>query len=110
MVHYVDLRTSQPVWNLNAHTSSVGGLALSSFCQDFLVTGSQDESCKVWDIKDNKPDLVMEKEMKIGHIYAITACPDSPYVFAAGGANPDNHLYVWDAREHQEGKSSLRNY
>lgn len=103
MVHYVDIRQSKPVWNLNAHTSSVGGLALSSFCKDFMVTGSQDEKAKVWDIKDSTPTLVVEKQMNIGHIYALTACPDSPYVFAAGGAKPDNHLYIWDARDSQEG-------
>jgi len=54
---------------------------------------------KVWDIKNNCPALVAEKEMNIGHIYAISACQDSPYVFAAGGASPNNHLYVWDARD-----------
>lgn len=103
MVHYVDLRQNKPVWNLNAHTSSVGGLALSSYCRDFLVTGSQDEKAKVWDIKDDTPTLVIENDLKIGHIYAITPCPESPYVFAAGGSNADNHLYVWDARENEEG-------
>ncbi|CAL8115492.1 unnamed protein product [Orchesella dallaii] len=99
MVHYVDIRATKPIWNLNAHTSAVGGLALSSYCKDMLVTGSQDETAKVWDLKDDSPSLVTEKQMQIGHIYAISACPDSPYVFAAGGANPNNHLYVWDARE-----------
>ncbi|ODM88554.1 Periodic tryptophan protein 1 [Orchesella cincta] len=99
MVHHVDVRATKPIWNLNAHTSAVGGLALSSYCKDMLVTGSQDETAKVWDLKDNAPALVTEKKLNIGHIYAISSCPDSPYVFAAGGANPDNHLYVWDIRE-----------
>lgn len=67
------------------------------------MTGSMDESVKVWDLKDGKPALVTEKKMAIGQIYALSACPDVPYVFCAGGSKKDNHLYVWDSRENDSG-------
>ncbi|CAL8115486.1 unnamed protein product [Orchesella dallaii] len=97
MVHYVDIRATNSIWNLNAHTSAVGGLALSSYCKDMLVTGSQDETAKVWDLKDDSPSLL--SEFRIGKIHVISACPDSPYVFATGGANPENPCYVFDVRD-----------
>ena len=103
MVHYVDIRNPKPVWNLKAHDKEVTGIALSSHCPDLLVTGSMDETVKVWDLKDQKPQHVANKNMNIGTIYALDSCMDVPYVFCAGGSKKDNNLYLWDIRESATG-------
>ena len=57
----------------------------------------------VWDIKDSAPELVHGKNVNVGSIYALSACPDVPYVFCAGGKNKDNQMYLWDSRESEQG-------
>jgi WD40 repeat protein len=99
MIHYVDIRNPKPVWNLKAHDKEVTGIALSSHCPDLLITGSMDETVKVWDLKDDKPHFVANKVMNIGSIYSLASCPDVPYVFCAGGSKKDNSMYLWDVRE-----------
>lgn len=71
------------------------------------MTGSMDESVKVWDLADGTPTFVSQKNMSIGQIYTLVACPDVPYVFCGGGSKKDNHLYVWDSRENEAGKKLL---
>jgi len=98
-LHYVDIRSSIPMWNLNAHEKEVTGFAQSSACEDMLVTVSMDETVKVWDLKDHDPQLVTRRELNIGEIYTIDSCPDVPYVFCIGGKHKTTPMYLWDSRE-----------
>jgi len=96
----VDLRNdSKPVWTLSAHNDAVTGLALSSQCPGCLVTTSQDQMLKVWDIADESPVFVAEQEMKLGLLHDVARCPDAPFVMVMGGDKRDNNLKVWDVRE-----------
>jgi WD40 repeat protein len=70
------------------------------------MTGSMDEVVKVWDLEGGKPTFVSEKNMGIGTIYTLAACPDIPYVFCAGGSRKDNYLYLWDSRESDPGQQT----
>lgn len=74
------------------------------FSRDLLITGSMDETVKVWDLKDGTPSFVSQKNMAIGQVYVLGSCPDVPYVFCGGGSKKDSHLYVWDSRENEQGK------
>jgi len=100
----VDARKAGAFWSIQAHEKEATGLCLSSYCADLMVTASVDETVKVWDIKDKEPKLVTVKNLNIGPIYTLTACPDVPYVFCAGGSKKDNHMYLWDTRENEQGK------
>ncbi|XP_064628695.1 periodic tryptophan protein 1 homolog [Lineus longissimus] len=97
-VYLLDVRTDKTVFTLSAHTGAVTGLCLSSQVPNLLVTGSADKLVKVWDIQDNKPEMVMEKNFKLGGIQCISCCPDAPYAFAAGC---EKDVKVWDIRENK---------
>jgi len=98
-VFYIDARNDKPVWQLNAHTGSCTGLALSSQCPGCLITSSQDKTFKVWDIQSGTPNFVVEHDFKLGSIYAATACPDAPFAFCIGGDNRSDNFKVWDIRQ-----------
>jgi len=89
----------QPLWTLNAHSEGINGMVLSSQCPDCLVTGSSDKTMKVWDIADNKPTCVQERNMKLGMIHCMAGCPDAPFVTVMGGDKSSDNLKVLDIRE-----------
>jgi len=96
----VDLRTDKkPVWTLSAHSEAVTGLALSSQCPGCLLTSSQDRMLKVWDISDQAPHFVAERDMKLGLLHDLGSCPDAPFVVCVGGDKKDDNFKVWDIRE-----------
>ena len=96
----VDLRTDKlPVWTLSAHSEAVTGLSLSSQCPGCLVTSSQDRLLKVWDISGPAPSFVTERDMRLGLLHDLAACPDAPFVVCVGGDKKDDNFKVWDIRE-----------
>ena len=96
----VDLRTDKkPLWTLSAHSEAVTGLSLSSQCPGCLVTSSQDKIVKVWDISDDSPSFVYERDVKLGQLHDLAACPDAPFVVCVGGDKRDDNMKVWDIRE-----------
>merc|ERR1711994_910161 len=54
---------------------------------------------KVWDISDNKPNCVQERNMKLGMIHCMAGCPDAPFVTVMGGDKSSDNLKVLDIRE-----------
>lgn len=92
-----DVRTDAPVYTLKAHDDAIPGLALSSQVPGCLVTASADETVKVWDIQENKPSLVVSKNVQVGRILNASCCPDSPFVFCFGGEKQG--LRVFDITE-----------
>ncbi|XP_072015618.1 periodic tryptophan protein 1 homolog [Amphiura filiformis] len=81
-----DVRSaSDPVFRLKAHDDAITGLSLSSQVSGCLVTGSADNTYKVWDIQDNKPSLVVSKDPKMKAIHCVHGNPDSAFVMAMGG-------------------------
>ncbi|XP_021362950.1 periodic tryptophan protein 1 homolog [Mizuhopecten yessoensis] len=94
-VYYLDSRTDKPLYTLSAHNKAVTGLALSSSVRGLLSTVSADQTLKVWDVVDNKPSLILEKNLKLNELHCLGACPEAPFVFAVGG---EKELRVWDIR------------
>ncbi|XP_071941448.1 periodic tryptophan protein 1 homolog [Antedon mediterranea] len=86
-VYSLDVRLDKPLFTLQAHEKAVTGLALSTEPQHCLTTVSADHYVKVWDITDNKPALVISKDMKMNIINCIGSNPNSPTVLALGGEN-----------------------
>ena len=48
---------------------------------------------KLWDVSD-KPSLVASQELNIGALFAASFCPESPSLYACGGAKGE--ITVWD--------------
>ena len=89
-LHYLDRRMDDKVvFTLNAHSDSVTSVCFGTDPEltGLMMTSSADKLVKVWDISDNAPKKVMEKDMKLGTLYCAEACPDSStgLVFAVGG-------------------------
>jgi len=100
VVQMFDARVDdKPLWTLNAHSDGINGMSLSSQCPDCLVTGSSDKTIKVWDIADNKPTCIQERNMKLGMIHCLAGCPDAPFVTVMGGDKSSDNLKVLDIRE-----------
>ena len=99
----------KPLWTLNAHNEGVNGMALSTQCPDCLVTASSDKTMKIWDISENHPTCVQERNLKLGTLHCLDGCPDAPFVMVVGGDKPDNNLKVLDIRESAAVRSRFGN-
>lgn len=64
-VNMIDIRMSEPVVKLAAHEEAVNAIAMSSSVPGLFVTGSDDQSVKIWDVKTDAIDLVYEKTLKL---------------------------------------------
>ena len=103
-VHLVDARQDgKHLWTLSAHSEGINGMSMSSQCPGLLFTGSSDKTVKVWDIQNNQPGCLMEKDLKVGMVHSVHNCPDAPFVFAVGGDNPSHNMHVMDVRESAAG-------
>ncbi|XP_033101650.1 periodic tryptophan protein 1 homolog isoform X2 [Anneissia japonica] len=86
-VYNLDVRLEKPVFTLKAHEKAVTGLALTSETHNCLTTVSADHFVKIWDITDDKPSLIISKDMKMGIMNCLGNNPDAPTVLAMGGEN-----------------------
>jgi len=106
IVAYFDVRTDTPVFKVHAHDQEVTGISLSKAVPGCLTTVSADEMLKVWSYKDNKPVCVLSRNMKMGGINFVTACPDLPLTFAMGGQK--DGLRMLDLLETSQGKEHFQ--
>jgi WD40 repeat protein len=87
------LEESQPPRVLEGHSDWVGAVAVTPDGR-YAVSGSYDNTLRVWDLKENQPPRVLE-----GHsagIQAVALAPDGRY--AVSGSS-DNSLRVWDLHD-----------
>nr|ACO13022.1 Periodic tryptophan protein 1 homolog [Lepeophtheirus salmonis] len=99
-IQMIDVRKDDaPIWTLHAHSDCINGISLSTQCPDCLVTVSSDKTLKVWDIPDNKPTCIHERNMKLGQLHCLDNCPDAPFLMAIGGDKNSNNFKVFDIRE-----------
>eukprot|EP00092_Neocalanus_flemingeri_P038984 GFUD01042438.1.p1 GENE.GFUD01042438.1~~GFUD01042438.1.p1 ORF type:complete len:552 (+),score=182.11 GFUD01042438.1:59-1714(+) len=114
-VQYIDVRKdSGPVWTLSAHTQAVTGLSMSTQCPGCITTVSQDKVLKVWDISGESPQFVCERDVKLGQLQTVVACPDAPFVVCMGGDKSSDNMKVLDIRDSAQvrsrfGKRQLQN-
>lgn len=97
-IYGFDARLNQSVFTLSAHTKAVTGMALSTHCPGCLITASADKSLKVWDVQDQKPVFVFEKDLKTGSVLALASSPDDPFLLAVGGDNRSQSFRVVDLK------------
>ena len=59
---------------------------------------------QVWDIAEDAPKCVQEREMKLGRLHCAEGCPDAPFVVCMGGDKNSDNLKVLDVRESADGE------
>jgi len=106
VVAYFDVRTDTPVFKVHAHDQEVSGIALSKNVPGCLTTVSADESFKVWSYKDGQPKCVLSRDMKMGGLNFVSACPDSGFTFAMGGTK--DGLRMLNLLETSQGKEHFQ--
>lgn len=85
MVHYIDRRNEQTLWQKEVHEKEVTGLILSENVEGMLCTASSDGYLKVWDYDQNGVNQIYSKHLKMGVIQAIQECPENSFIIGVGG-------------------------
>ena len=80
----IDIRTEQPLGTIKAHEGSLCGISVSSKVPNMIVTASEDEVVKVWDMNASTAssesedqslfELVFEKTLKIVSQLQLDSC------------------------------------
>ncbi|KAJ2617073.1 rRNA-processing protein [Coemansia sp. RSA 1365] len=97
---YFDIRAAEqgkgaaPIYTLAAHDEAVSAMDQHPTVSGILVTGSADETVKVWDVRDNKPSMVVSRNPDVGGVFATKFCPDEPMLLAIGGSSGETR--IWD--------------
>ena len=81
---------------LQAHDGPVSAFDINPVVPGFLATGSEDKTIKLWSVQDNKPGLVVSRNMEVGRIFAAYFAPDSEVAFRLSVAGSRGQLQVWD--------------
>lgn len=102
-VHYYDARIvpqtegfSKPVWTLQAHDGAVSAFDINPTVPEFIVTGSDDKKVKLWNVSDNKPNMVVSRNLEVGRVFAAQFGPDAEVAFRLSVAGSEGALQVWD--------------
>ncbi|KAI9473342.1 rRNA-processing protein [Coemansia sp. RSA 1821] len=109
-VRYFDIRNANngkggaPVFTLTAHDEAVSAMQQHPNIAGVLVTGSADETVKVWDIRD-KPSMVLSRNPDVGSVFAAQFCPDEPMLLAVAGSNGESR--VWDLATNAQVRSTF---
>lgn len=102
-VQYFDCRkshsgegVSKPLWTLQAHDGAVSTLDINLTIPGFLATGSDDRQVKLWNVKDNKPSMVISRNPGVGRVFSARFAPDSEVSFRLAVAGSKGAVQVWD--------------
>ncbi|KAJ4522928.1 rRNA-processing protein [Exophiala dermatitidis] len=103
-VHYFDARVvptshdtpSKPVWTLQAHDGAVSAFDINPTVPGLLATGSDDKKVKLWNVEDNKPSMVVSRNLDVGRVFSVQFAPDPEVAFRLAVAGSKGQLQVWD--------------
>lgn len=104
-VHYFDSRSppapnssgpSKPIWTLQAHDGAVAAFDVNPLIPGYLVTGSDDKKVKLWNVQDNKPSMVVARNLEVGRVFSATFAPDDDVAFRVCVAGSKGQVQVWD--------------
>ena len=103
IVYYYDSRNAPssngkatPVWTLQAHDRAVSSFDINPVVPDFLVTGSEDKMVKLWNVADNKPAMVVSRNLEVGRVFAAQFAPDPEVGFTLSVAGSKGRVQIWD--------------
>ncbi|KAK5077916.1 rRNA-processing protein [Lithohypha guttulata] len=104
-VHYFNSRTppapnapgiSKPVFTLQAHDSAVTAFDINPLVSGFLATASEDKTVKLWNVVDNKPSMVVSRNLDVGRVFSAQFAPDNEVAFRLCIAGSKGNVQVWD--------------
>ncbi|EWC48079.1 hypothetical protein DRE_02658 [Drechslerella stenobrocha 248] len=89
---------TKPVWTLQAHSrgSSITSFDVNPVIPGFIATGSTDKTVKLWNVADNKPSMVVTRELDVGKIFSVAFAPDRQVGFRLAVAGSQGTVKVWD--------------
>ncbi|KAI7824490.1 WD40-repeat-containing domain protein [Kickxella alabastrina] len=99
-VRYFDIRNvkggkgAAPIYTLVAHDEAVSAMDQHPTVPGLLVTGSADETVKVWDVRENRPTMVISRNLDVGNVFAASFCPDETMLMAVAGSKGETR--IWD--------------
>ncbi|KAF7504370.1 hypothetical protein GJ744_002427 [Endocarpon pusillum] len=102
-VYYFDARVvpsedgiPKPVWILQAHDGAVSTLDINPTIPDFLATGSDDKQVKLWNVQNNKPSMVVSRNLEVGRVFSARFAPDQEVSFRLAVAGSKGAVQIWD--------------
>jgi WD40 repeat protein len=103
-----DVSTRRAVRTLTGHEGRVLRLAFSPDGR-LLASGSEDNTVKVWDMRDAPTDRPLCTCRHSGRVHGLVFSPNGRYLASTG---EDNAVKVWETEKLLEGKTALplRNY
>ena len=54
---------------------------------NYLATASGDKTVKLWDVADNKPNMLHSFPSPLGKLFSCSFCMDDPFLLALGGVS-----------------------
>ncbi|OAX79126.1 hypothetical protein ACJ72_06556 [Emergomyces africanus] len=87
---------TKAVWMLQAHDSSVSSFDINPTIPGFLVTGSTDKQVKLWNVQDNKPNMVVSRKLEVGKVFSTKFAPDQEVSFRLAVAGSKGLVQIWD--------------
>ncbi|OJD17495.1 hypothetical protein AJ78_02416 [Emergomyces pasteurianus Ep9510] len=103
MVYCHDIRqasanpeNTKAVWMLQAHDSSVSSFDINPTIPGFIVTGSTDKQVKLWNVQDNKPNMVVSRKLEVGKVFSTKFAPDQEVSFRLAVAGSKGTVQIWD--------------
>ena len=104
-VHYFDSRkppkagsegVGKPVFTLQAHDSAVTAFDVNPLIPGYLATASEDRKVKLWNVVDNKPAMVVSRNLEVGRVFSAQFAPDQEVAFRLCVAGSKGTVQVWD--------------
>ncbi|KAF2674483.1 WD40 repeat-like protein [Microthyrium microscopicum] len=102
IIHCFDVRQtpsegqSKALWTLQAHDESISSFDVNPIIPGYLVTGSTDKSVKLWNVVDNRPSMVVSRNLDVGKVFSTTWAPDKEVGFRLAVAGSKGSVQIWD--------------
>lgn len=87
---------SKPLWTLQAHDDAVSAFDVNPIIPGFFATGGSDKTVKLWSVTDNKPGMVVSRNLDVGRVFSTQFAPDAEVGFRLAVAGSNGNLQVWD--------------
>lgn len=87
---------SKRVWTLQAHDGACSAFDINPLIPDFIATGSDDKKVKLWNLTDNKPNMIVSRNLDVGRVFSTQFAPDPEVAFRLTVAGSKGNLQVWD--------------
>ncbi|KAL9110277.1 MAG: hypothetical protein Q9227_005184 [Pyrenula ochraceoflavens] len=87
---------SKPVWTLQAHDTAVSSFDINPAIPGFLATGSDDKTVKLWNVENNRPSMVVSRNLDLGRVFSARFAPDTEVSFRLAVAGSRGSMQVWD--------------